>query len=282
MKFTTLIALFLSMFLIEKPTSTPPTSPPITMCGMDQFAKDPSFMQTHPYVRAIPTFEAKGKMIQIPVEGGEKANVYEIKAQNPSNQYMVIIHEWWGLNENIKQQADRLAKDLPHVNMLAVDMYDGKVATTPQDARTYMGGLDQNRALAIVHALSAYMGDEAEVATIGWCFGGAWSLQSALALGEKIKGCVMYYGMPERSVEKLKALNSDVLGIFAKKDRYITPAVVEVFEENMEKAGKEVSVHQFDADHAFANPSGARYQEKEAEEAYALTLAYLKEHLPAE
>ena len=116
---------------------------------------------------------------------------------------------------------------------------------------------------------------------MGWCFGGGWSLQAALLGGKQTVGCVMYYGMPEKDVAKLKTLNSDVLGLFADQDKWINPEVVKQFEKDMAAAGKKVTVKEYPADHAFANPSNPKYNKELATDAHQKALAYLKARLKA-
>jgi carboxymethylenebutenolidase len=120
------------------------------------------------------------------------------------------------------------------------------------------------------------VGPKACIATIGWCFGGGWSLQTSLLAGKQDIACVMYYGMPEKDVNRLKTLNGDVLGNFANKDGFITPKVVAQFAADMKTAGKKLELHQYDADHGFANPSNPIYNSDATKDAYAHTLAFLK------
>jgi carboxymethylenebutenolidase len=190
-----------------------------------------------------------------------------------------MIHEWWGLNGYIKQEAEKLQKELGNVNVYALDLYDGKVADNAQDAGRYMGEVKEDRARAIIQGAIDRAGKKAKIYTIGWCFGGGWSLQASLMAGKQGRGCVMYYGMPESDLAKLKKLNADVLGIFAEKDAWITPAVVATFEKNMKDAGKKITVKSYDADHAFANPSNPKYSKEFAEDAHQRALAFFREHL---
>ncbi|MEJ0030095.1 MAG: dienelactone hydrolase family protein [Bacteroidota bacterium] len=97
-----------------------------------------------------------------------------------------------------------------------------------------------------------YIGPQAKVGTIGWCFGGGLSLLGALEGGKQTVACVMYYGMPVDDVEKLKTLNSDVLNIWPTKDRRINKEVMDKFAANMKAAGKTLTIKSYDADHAFA------------------------------
>ncbi|MEO0896129.1 MAG: dienelactone hydrolase family protein [Bacteroidota bacterium] len=243
--------------------------------NFNEVANSPEFIAAHPYaVNRNPNFNPLGDMIKIKT-GGAEANAYLVKAKKKTNKYLFIVHEWWGLNDNIKREAEEWAEKLG-VNALAIDMYDGKVATTPEKAGQYMRGLDENRAKEILAGAQTYMGSTAQIATIGWCFGGGWSLKSTLEFGAQAIGCVMYYGMPVKDVDVLKTLNTDVLGLFAGKERWISPKVVAEFEANMKAAGKKLDAHSFDADHAFANPSSARYDKEAATKANALAYAYLK------
>ena len=104
-------------------------------------------------------------------------------------------------------------------------------------------------------------------------------MQAALLAGDRAEACVIYYGMPEQDVQKLKKLDCEVLGIFAKQDGHITPEVVETFKMNMEKADKELEVIMYDAKHAFANPSNPAFDKSAAQDAYKRTIAFLKNHL---
>ncbi|ALW86421.1 dienelactone hydrolase [Hymenobacter sedentarius] len=221
-------------------------------------------------------FTGEGKDITFKTPDGATGRGYEIKSATPSNKYLFVIHEWWGLNDYIKKEAATFAKELPGVNVIAVDLYDGKVATTPEEAGKYMGEVKTERAVSILKGAQLYAGPKAQFASIGWCFGGGWSLQQALLGGKQTVGCVMYYGMPEKDVAKLKTLNSDVLGIFASQDKWINPEVVSQFKKDMAAAGKKVTVYSYDADHAFANPSNPKFNKEFAAKAHSQALAYLR------
>jgi carboxymethylenebutenolidase len=162
--------------------------------------------------------------------------------------------------------------------VIALDLYDGKVATTQQEAGKYMGEAKEERIRAIIKGALDYVGPKAKIGTIGWCFGGGWSLQTALMAGKQTSACVMYYGMPETDVDKLKAINGPVLGIFAKKDGWINPDKVKEFEANMKKVAKKLTVKMYDADHAFANPSNPKFDKEAAADAHKAALAFLKKY----
>ncbi len=220
-----------------------------------------------------------GKVITYKTPDGSQANAWELKAKKPTQNYLLVIHEWYGLNDFIKHEAEKLYNDLGDVNVIALDLYDGKVADNRNDAGKYMQAVKEERAQAIIKGALAYAGPKARIGTLGWCFGGGWSLQSALLAGKQNVACVMYYGMPEQEVAKLKTLHADVLGNFANKDQFINTKVVAQFKENMAKAGKTLYLHQYDADHGFANPSNPIYNSEATKEAYSYTLAYLKKRL---
>ena len=222
------------------------------------------------------SYQGEGKMITFKTTDGSVGHGFEIKSAKPSMKYLFVIHEWWGLNDYIKKEVATYASELPEVNVIAVDLYDGQVATTPEEAGKLMGAVNTGRAQAILKGAQLYAGPRAQLASIGWCFGGGWSLQEALLGGKQTVGCVMYYGMPEKEVSKLKGLNCDVLGIFAGQDKWINTEVVEQFKKDMTKAGKKLTVETFDADHAFANPSNPKFNPEFAAKAHGSALAYLK------
>lgn len=252
---------------------------PIPMChdaGADfaAFASDKNFQNAHPAPQPVALLHG-GRNIEFPVEGGENGRAFLMTAHGRTNKYLLLFHEWWGLNNNIRNEANRWAHELG-INVLAVDLYDGKLAETAEDAATLMQACDAERAAAIIRGAAKFAGENADFRTMGWCFGGGWSLQAALMLGEQAKACVVYYGMPEKDVEKLKTLQTDVLMIHAKQDKWINDAAVEDFRKNMAAAGKTLTVKEYDADHAFANPSGPRYNDQAARDARAAVLDYLR------
>jgi carboxymethylenebutenolidase len=242
-------------------------------------ASSKAFVMSHPVPRRIHFQSSIGKSITYKTPDGKEADAYELKAKNQTNNYLLVIHEYWGLNDFIKREAEKIYNDLGSVNVIALDLYDGKVATTREEAGKFMQGVKDDRAQAIIKGAITYAGPKARIATIGWCFGGGWSLQASLLAGKQDVACVMYYGMPEQDVQRLKTLNADVLGNFANKDQWINPKVVAKFKDDMEKAGKKLYLHQYDADHAFANPSNPAYNSAATRDAYAYTIAYLKPRL---
>jgi carboxymethylenebutenolidase len=247
----------------------------------DKFAalgNDKDFVLSHDAPLPFVYHSAKGADITFKTADGTDAHGWMVKASKATNYYLFVIHEWWGLNDYIKQESEKLGDDLG-VNVIALDMYDNKVAATPDDAVKLMQSLKPERAMNIINGAYSYAGSKAKVFTIGWCFGGGWSLQAAIAGGSNVAGCIMYYGMPETDVAKLKTLNCDVIGFFGNKDGHITPKVVADFKDNMKAADKKVTVYQYDADHAFANPSNPHYDKDATADAYTKTIAFIKERM---
>lgn len=239
-------------------------------------ASDKKFVLSHANPMPYHYQSTIGKSITYSTPDGKTAGAFEMKAKNPTNNWILVIHEWWGLNDFVKHESEKLYNDVGNVNVLDLDLYDGKVATTREDAGKYMQAVNDARAQAIINGAIAYIGPKAHIATIGWCFGGGWSLQASLLAGKQDVACVMYYGMPEKDVNKLKALNGDVLGNFANKDGWINPKVVGQFAGDMKAAGKKLELHQYDADHGFANPSNPIYNSEATKDAYAHTITFLK------
>lgn len=281
--FITGLSFFASLFSYLTPE---PVEARIPVChnvvgnDMSAMAGDPAFQRLHLAPVAF-TYRGAGDMVKFPTADGQSANGFLLKSKKPSDKWLLVYQEWWGLNDNIKQQAETFYNDLTDVNVLAVDMYDGKVATEPAEAGKLVQGASQDRLTSIMKGAIAYAGPKAEFASVGWCFGGMLSLKSAMLEGKQAKGCVMYYGRPEQDVEKLKTLNTDVLGFFGSQDKGITPETVRQFEENMQKAGEKVTVKMYDAGHGFANPSNPVYSKEATADAYKLALAYLKDKLKA-
>lgn len=286
--FLSFAALFFSVFGTRKADETAASTTPdgVPLChsvpnDMARFASNPAFMAAHANPAPFRYVSAAGEMIKFKTPDGKEANGFFLKAKQPSDKWLFVYQEWWGLNDNIKQQAEKYYNDLTNVNVLAVDMYDGKVTADRQEAAKLMQGVSRDRLGSIMQGAINYAGNKAKIASVGWCFGGAMSLQSALLEGDRAVGCVMYYGSPEQDVNKLKTLKTDVLGLFASKDGFINPQVVKQFQDNMDKAGKKVEVKMYEADHGFANPSNPIFDKQATADAYQRSLTYLKDRLKA-
>ena len=192
---------------------------------------------------------------------------------------VVMIHEWWGLNENIKTMARTLASE--GYEVLAVDLYDGKVATTAEEARALVGAVEKEKAVKNLKSAVEYLRKNGapKIASLGWCFGGGQSLQLALS-GEKLDATVIYYGTLVTDKSQLSKISFPVLGIFGGKDTSIPTSTVNTFRDTLTSLGVKNSVTIYpDVGHAFANPSGANYAPDETRDAWNKTLTFLSENL---
>lgn len=193
---------------------------------------------------------------------------------------VLVIHEWWGLNDNIRKMTRKLAAE--GYAALAVDLYGGEVADEPDAAMKLVRSVDEARAEANLRQAHQWLTEHGATTTasIGWCFGGGWSLRTALLLPESLDAAVIYYGRPVTDHDRLAALQMPVLGHFGAEDDSIPPKDARAFEAALSKAGVAHNIHIYDdAGHAFANPSGQRYVEAAAAKAWERTRDFLAEHL---
>lgn len=255
-----------------------------TCCSAtDQFAafgKDVAFVQKHAEPIPFNFVADKGKMQTYTCSDSTTAQAYTIEAATVTNAYVLVFHEWWGLNDYIRSTAEQIYADLKgEAHVIAFDLYDGRVAATRDSAMKYMSALQPERAAMIIQSVVSTFGDNAEIATIGWCMGGGYSLQASIQLEQETVGCVMYYGFPEQNKERLQKLNSDVLMIWPNQDKWIDSIVVAQFKTDMQSLDKNLTVLEYNADHAFANPSNPKHNADMAADAYAKSLEFIKEKL---
>ena len=192
---------------------------------------------------------------------------------------VLVVHEGWGLNESTRTLAQRLAGE--GFVVLAVDLYGGAVADSAAQAQELMTGVLSNPqpALENIGQGIEYLRRYAlapKVAALGWSFGGTWSLQAGLRLGDQLDAVVTYYGQITTSETELKALESPLLGIFAGEDQSIPSDSVVQFRSALAKAGKSAVVRIYpDARHEFANPASSHYRHADAEAAWAQVIEFL-------
>ena len=192
---------------------------------------------------------------------------------------LVVIHEWWGLNDWVKEQAQKFAGQ--GYAALAVDLYLGKVATDPGTAHELMRGMPQDRAIRDMKAAFAYLEtrpevDKNKIGSVGWCMGGGLSLQ--LAIHEpKLAACVLNYGSMPTDAADIAKIKAPILGNFGAEDQGITPDDVHAFEKAMKTAHKSIDVKIYDgAGHAFQNPNNkGGYRPEAAADAWARMVAFL-------
>jgi carboxymethylenebutenolidase len=196
---------------------------------------------------------------------------------------IVVIHEWWGLNDNVRAMADRLAGE--GYIVLAVDLFGGASATAPEQARQQMLRVVENPHAANENLRQAYefvssTAGAPRIGSLGWCFGGGWSLNTAMLFPEELDATVIYYGQVTDDEEKLRPISSPILGLFGAQDQGITVESVQNFEAALDRLRKNYDIHIYPgADHAFANPTGTAYNAVAAEDAWQKTVEFLNLHL---
>jgi carboxymethylenebutenolidase len=196
---------------------------------------------------------------------------------------LVVIHEWWGLNDWIKERAAGFA-DQGYV-ALAIDLYRGQVATNPDEAHQIMRGVPEDRAQRDLLAATAYLRslttvNSKRIGAIGWCMGGGYALDLAVA-DPKLKVAVINYGHLASDKATLKKIHASILGIFGGQDKGIPVADVNKFESQMKALNKKVEIHIFpDAGHAFENPNNQQgYRPEDATKAEKITEDFLMKNL---
>ena len=212
-----------------------------------------------------------------------------ISTNNNNNTFpaVVIIHEWWGLNENIKNMAESLAKE--GYVVLAVDLYNGQVANTTESAQNLVSKVRENPSESInnlQHAVKYLASLEnvnsSKIASLGWCFGGGQSLQLALNTepGYPLAATIIYYGNLVSDQESLSKIKWPVLGIFGDQDKSIPVDSVKQFEDALNANGitNEIYIYK-GVGHAFANPSGDNYAPQETQDAWQKTVSFLEKYL---
>jgi len=196
---------------------------------------------------------------------------------------LIVIHEWWGLNDWVKEQASQLS-DEGYVT-LAIDLYRGKVAMTPEEAHEIMRGVPEDRAKRDLHAAFEFLASQPNVrkdriGAIGWCMGGGYALDVALQEAT-LAADVINYGHLATDPDSLKKINAPILGLFGAQDKGIPPEDVRKFGEMLDKMGKKIEIKIYDdAGHAFENPNNkAGYREADAADAWHRTVNFLSVNL---
>ena len=195
---------------------------------------------------------------------------------------MILVHEWYGLNDQIKGQADRFA-GLGYAS-LAVDLFRGKVATNDDEAHQLTSGMPEDRAIRDLKAAYAYLQSlptvkKNKIGSIGWCMGGHYS--GALAIAEPtLAACVIYYGSQPTDPKTLSSIQAPVIGFFGAEDKGVTPELAKNFETQMKALHKDITIHIYDgAGHAFAREGGPRYNAAAAKDSWDKTVSFLQTHL---
>ncbi len=221
---------------------------------------------------------AKYEVISADVNYFESRTGFFVEPKIPGNYPgIIMIHEWWGLNDHIKESAKILSAQ--GYRVLAVDLF-GSVAATPIGAIAQTKGLDQEKAVENMRAAKKFLSDKGsnKIGSLGWCFGGAQSLQ--IAVNEKLDATVIYYGNLIEDKEKLKNINSPILGIFGATDDLIPVEKVNLFGNNLKDLNIQNEIKIYDGvGHAFANPTGQNFAPNETKDAWTKTLEFLNKNL---
>ncbi|MGB0805512.1 MAG: dienelactone hydrolase family protein [Salibacteraceae bacterium] len=215
--------------------------------------------------------------INLAVENQEDAIAYLLESKTPTDNWLFIYPDKWGVTDIVRNDAFTLWNDLKNVNVLIIDLNDGIVPSDNTEAMRVLMRNDVERDHLIIESALEFAGENSKIGSLGWCNGGSWSMQTAIKAKEKEVACVMYYGMPETNTKKLKNLNSDVLAIYGSMDTYITPTVAKSFKNKMESAGKRVIELTYEGKGEFANRQSDLYNREYANNAYSKVIAYLNE-----
>ena len=235
------------------------------------------------FALTLTAFAADGKSVSYKSGDENVQGVLYAPSGNGPFPALIVIHEWWGLNDWVKEQASKLA-DQGYVT-LAIDLYRGKVATTPDMAHEIMRGVPDDRAARDLHAAVEFLAAQSNVSknkigVIGWCMGGGYALNAALH-ESTLKAAVINYGHLATDPTQLASINAAILGIFGGKDRGIPVDDVNKFADALKKAGKKVEIKIYpDAGHAFENPNNKEgYRADDAADAWKRTVAFLAAEL---
>ena len=235
------------------------------------------------FLFALGAFAAEGKSVSYK-SGDETVTgmLYTPSGKGPFPG-LIVIHEWWGLDDWVKEQASKLA-DQGYM-ALAVDLYRGKSTSNPEEAHELMRGMPEDRAKRDLRAAYQFLSQQknvkkSRIGSIGWCMGGGLSLDVAL-MEPRLAADVIHYGHLATDSDTLKQINAPILGIFGGKDRGIPVEDVKKFEQTLKGMGKKIEVIIYpDAGHAFENPANkAGYRPDDAADAWKKTVDFLAANL---
>jgi carboxymethylenebutenolidase len=287
---TLMVAVATSLCLpaLATPADTTPSTPAAQAGAMRHEHADDAPVASPAAERAVPAGTVDARTVEYGRIEGQPLSGYFARPAHAhgTRPGVILFHEWWGLNDNIRSMADQLAAQ--GYDALAADLYGGASATTPGQAQKLMQAalgdmpkIDRNidAAYAFLQA-QAPGGKPRKIATIGWCFGGSISFEAAQELSGKLAATVIYYGFVNDKPEALSKMKAPVLAFFGAQDPGIPPATAEAFRKGLEALGAHPQVYIYpDAGHAFANPSGKHYRARDAEDAWGKTLVFLSSTL---
>lgn len=222
-----------------------------------------------------------GTMITFPSNGTTTPGYLALPSSLPAPG-VVVIQEWWGLEPHIQDVTDRFAA--AGFVALAPDLYHGKVATEPDEARKLAMQLEYPRAIQEILAAARYLLERpdvrgSKVGVVGFCLGGALSLLSACT-SDRFGAAVVFYGRNPDPIDRVASLHCPLLGLYGEADQGIPPSEVERLREALTRYRKTFELHIYpDAPHAFFNDTRASYRPEAAVDAWRRTLTFLRDHL---
>ena len=223
-----------------------------------------------------------GEIVQFSSNGG-KTDGYLSIPDSGSGPAVVVIQEWWGLVDHIKDVCDRFAAE--GFVALAPDLFHGKTTKSPDEAGKLMMAMRIDEAGKDLNGAIQYLMDHdaigsGTVGVVGFCMGGALALYTATKNSD-VGACVVFYGGHPNVKPELPNLNAPMLGLYAERDGFVTPDSVRQLESKLKQLGKSVEVHIYPkADHAFFNDTRPEvYNAEAAADAWRHTIEFLREHL---
>ncbi|HTU34374.1 MAG TPA: dienelactone hydrolase family protein [Candidatus Acidoferrum sp.] len=196
---------------------------------------------------------------------------------------IIVVHDWWGLTDWVKQQAAKLA-DAGYV-ALAVDLYNGKVATTPDEAQQLSSGLSDDPVVlqlmgSIVYLTTLNNVEHDRIGAVGWAMGGYYAVDLAMHV-PRLGACVDNYGTLPTDPNEIETMGSPFMGNFGADDKGVTPTDVDAFKKTMTNLNRIVDIKVYDgAGHSFANPAdGSEYRPEAAADSWNRTIAFLSKSL---
>lgn len=223
-----------------------------------------------------------GEMVEFKSNGGT-CNGYLATPESGSGPGVVVLQEWWGLVDHIKDVCDRFAAE--GFVALAPDLYHGESTNSPDDAGKLMMAIniaetEKDMAGAITYLLSLDQTTSSTVGTVGFCMGGQLSLYAACA-NPTVGACVIYYGIHPEVHPDIPNLKAPVLGFFAEHDPMVTPEAAHGLEQQLKDAGKSADITVYEgADHAFFNDTRDEvYHQAHATDTWNRMLAFYRENV---
>ena len=221
-----------------------------------------------------------GKMVEFPTNGGKTSGYLALPASG-KGPGVLVIQEWWGLVQHVRNVCDRLASE--GFTALAPDMYHGKTANEPDEAGKLFMALNIGQAERDLRGAATYLlaqSSAKKIGAVGFCMGGQLALYAA-TLNPAVGACVNFYGIHPNVKPDYAKLSGPVLGLFAEKDQFVNPTTARAVDVAIKGAGKQSEIHIYpNVDHAFFNDERADvYNKPAAEDAWKRTLAFFRQHL---